>query len=98
MKEPSEPDALAAACFADAVHAIVPIPRTKQRQAVAADRKTEVERARAVFIQRAALFGDDRLKVGLGFAGRERRAFKKRYNLVEDGEIIGDLGVVSGGE
>ena len=63
MKEPAEPDAFAFACFADPVHAVVPVSRSNQRQAVAADRKTGIERARAVFEQRAVLFGDRRLKV-----------------------------------
>ena len=40
MEEPTEPDALALALFADAVHAVVPIARAHERQPMPAHRKT----------------------------------------------------------
>src|SRR5207245_6903784 len=52
VEEPAEPDALAFASRADSVHAVVPIPRADQRQAVFADGKTLVEPARAVLDER----------------------------------------------
>ena len=58
---------------------------------MAADRKTEVESPRTVFVQRAVLFGDRRQKVRFIFGGVENRAIEKRNCLVENGEIVGDL-------
>ena len=39
VQEPAQPDALAAALVADPVHAVVPVARPDQRQAVGADRR-----------------------------------------------------------
>ena len=55
VQEPAEPDALAAACDADAIHAVVPIAGAEQRQAVRADRQTRIERAHAMLEQRRGI-------------------------------------------
>ena len=73
-------------------------PEPNQRQAVAADRKTEIESARAVFVQRAVLFGDRRQKIRFIFAGAESGTVEKWNHLVENAEIAGDLDIMSGGK
>ena len=56
QQEPAEPDALALALLADAVHAVVPVAAEDQRQAVGAGALDgEVERARAVLVERRRL-------------------------------------------
>ena len=62
VKQPAEPDALALAKFADAVHAVVPVAGADQRQSVRADLEAGIEPARAVLEQRADLVGDRRVE------------------------------------
>jgi len=48
VQKPTEPDALAFAPVADAVHAVVPVAGSNQRKAVDAEREAVVKPARAV--------------------------------------------------
>ena len=52
VEEPAEPDALALAARADAVHAVVPVSRAHERQSMAADREAR-DRAPARSARRA---------------------------------------------
>jgi len=54
MEEPTEPDALALAIFADAVHAAVPVASPDQGQPMTAKCKALVEGAGTMFEQGAA--------------------------------------------
>ena len=51
VQKPAEPDAFAPAVFSDAIHAVVPVARADERQAVVAACETLVERPRAMFEQ-----------------------------------------------
>ncbi len=50
VEEPAQPDALAAALATDAIHAVVPIAASDQRQAVAAHGEAPVEGSRAMLV------------------------------------------------
>ena len=54
MQEPSEPDALALALFADPVHAVVPVACTHERKPVPAHGEARIERPRAMLEQSRA--------------------------------------------
>src|SRR5690606_36174354 len=74
-KEPAEPDARAAAGFADAVHAVVPVAAEDERQAVLPcpqDRK--IERAGAMVVERGILGRAARLEEGIVLAFGKRLA------------------------
>src|SRR3989337_1157375 len=83
MQEPAEPDALAPAPLADPVHAVVPVARADQRQAVLAAGETLIEPARAVLEERRALFREHGLEVGVVLARPERPALEERNGLVQ---------------
>ena len=51
VQEPAEPDAFAAAVFADAIHAVVPVAGADQRQAVLRPCTARLRAAAAVFEQ-----------------------------------------------
>ena len=53
VQEPAQPDALAPALVTHPVHAVVPVARPDERQAVGADREAPVERRRTVVEQRS---------------------------------------------
>ena len=85
VQKPAEPDALALATFADAVHAVVPVAGTDQRQAVDAEREALVKPARAVLEQRGDLVGNGGLEEAVVLAHREPRAFQEGNHLIQDG-------------
>ena len=74
VQEPAQPDALALARLADAVHAVVPVAGADQRQAVRAGGEAEVEAARAMLEQRRRLVGLVGLEVEIVLAGPQRAA------------------------
>ena len=74
VQEPAQPDALAAALVTDPVHAVVPVARSDQRQAVRPDREADVDGARAVLEEGCRLPRSIRLEVGVVLVGSERRA------------------------
>ena len=55
VEEEGEPDAFAAAVFADQVHAVVPIAAAHQRQAVFAEFQAVLDGAHAMFVERGRL-------------------------------------------
>ena len=55
MQKPTEPNTLALTARPDPIQSVVPVSGSDQGQAVAADGKTAVEGAGAVFEQRALL-------------------------------------------
>src|SRR6185437_6447059 len=73
VQKPAEPDAFASSLVADPVHAVIPVSGANQRQTVATERKTLVERACAMFEQGGLLVGHGRLKEAIGFAVVEHR-------------------------
>ena len=84
VEEPAEPDALAFALFADAVHAVVPVARADQRQPVPAEREALIERQRAMLEQRGAAFREivGRKKLSASPAANGG-AFEERNGFVE---------------
>src|SRR5208282_1356385 len=95
VEEPSEPDALAFASLADAVHAVVPVARPEQRNTVDTDREASIERQRAMLEDGGALLGNRGLKERFSLAGIERRTVEEGHRFVEDAEVAGDLYIVS---
>ena len=78
VEEPSEPDALALACLADAIHAVVPVAGFEQRNSVDSNRKALVQSKCAMFEDGAALFGDRGLKKRFNLARVELRPVEER--------------------
>ena len=93
MQEPAQPHALAASSLAHPVHAVVPVARAHQRQAVRAHGKAEIEAARAMLEQRCLLVGLVGLEIEIVLAGTQRRPVEERHPLVEDRRIAGDLDI-----
>ena len=60
VQEPAEPHALAAAMFADAIHAVVPVAGADQRQSMLAHVQRAFETEAAVFEQRRGALADRR--------------------------------------
>ena len=98
MQEPREPDALALAFFADAVHAVVPVAGPDQGQAVPAERQAPIERQRAMLEQRRGLFGYLGLEEAVGLASLQRRALEERNDFVEHARIARRLDILRDGE
>ena len=96
VQEPAQPDALALARLADAIHAVVPVAGAHQRQAVRAGGEREVEAAGAVLEQRRRLVGLGRLEIEVVVGGLQGRAVDERHPLVEDGQIARGLDIVRG--
>src|SRR5208282_675767 len=95
VEEPPEPGTLALARLADVVHAIVPVARPEQRDSVDANREALVERARAVFEDRAALLGDRGLKERFLLAGMQLRSVKEGDRFLENAQLVRHLYVMS---
>ena len=57
VEEESQPDAFAAAFFADHVHAVIPVAAADQRQTVGAEFQAMLDRADAMLVKRGRLFG-----------------------------------------
>src|SRR5688572_31864873 len=96
VEEPAQPDALALAMLADAVHAIVPVACANQGQPMAANRKALVESPRTMFEQGGGLVGDRRLEEAVMLAGLQLLTFNERHHLAENGGISGRLDIVRG--
>ena len=94
MEKPAEPDAFAFPRGTDPVHPIVPVSRADQRKAVAANRQTAVERARAMLEQGTALRRHTGLEIRLVLANRESRPVEEGNDLVEKTDIAGDFKVM----
>src|SRR3984957_20110597 len=77
VEEPSEPDALALACLADAIHAVVPVAGFEQRNSVDSNREALIECKRAMFEDRAAPLGDGGLKKRFNLAGMQFRSVEE---------------------
>ena len=72
VQEPAQPHALAAAMFAHAIHAVVPVARADERQAVHAEIGA-VQPAAAMLEQRGRLIADLRLEETVVPLARQRR-------------------------
>ncbi len=100
MEEPAEPHALAASAGTDEVHAVVPVARAHERQAMDADRQISLDAQHAVVEQRSDASGLPRLVEGIVLVRRQRRPFDERHRLIEDRRIAGggDIGRGNVGE
>ena len=83
MQEPAQPDTLAPAQFADAVHPVVPVAGAHQRQAMRADSEAGVESARAVLEEAGDGIADRGLEIGIVFGRAKLCAFDERRLLVQ---------------
>lgn len=85
MKEPARPDTFAAAKFSYPVHPVVPVACPHQGKAMNPDGKTVVQRAGAVLEQGTTLRRKRRHCKAVMLTERQRRCFKKRNVLVQNG-------------
>ena len=90
VQEPAEPDALSAAVVPDAIHAVVPIAGSHQREPMQADGEASVEGGRAVLEQRDRAWCRFGLEVVVGLVGPQDGPFEVRHHLVEHRRIAGD--------
>ncbi len=97
MEQPTEPYALAATEFADAVHAVVPVAGADQRQPVKPDIEAGIEATGAVLEQRAGRIGRDRGEEAVVFVGLQTLAFQERNHLVQHRRIGGCAHIVRDG-
>src|SRR5258708_23025660 len=95
VEEPSEPDALALACLANAIHAVVPVAGFEQGNSMHADRKALVQPKRAMFEDCAALLRDRGLKKRFNLGSVQRRADEEPARLVEHACLAGLLNIMS---
>ena len=94
MQEPAEPNAFAPAFKADAVHAVVPVACSHERQSVTSHREAPVERPRAMLKESRFFRRRIRLEIGILFSGGDRLAFKKRNGLIQNAGIAGDFQIM----
>ncbi len=97
VQEPAEPHAFAPAAFADAAHAVVPVARAHQRQAVDAGGEAVVQRPRAMLEQGPALVGDGRREEPIVLRRRQHRCGQEPGVLVQHRRVPRRLDVVRGG-
>ena len=89
VDEEAEPHAFAAALGADAVHAVVPVAATHQRQAVRTAGQAVINGSSAMLEQRAGVPRQRRLLVRLRLARRERWRREERHLFVQDASVAG---------
>ena len=92
-EEESEPHALAAAPDAHQVHAVVPVARPHERQAVRADAQAVLDRPHAVLVCRGGVRRAPRQVVIGVVALVHRAALEERDRLVEHARIAGRVHV-----
>src|SRR5262249_31409391 len=80
-QEPADPDALALATGADAVHAVVPVAGAHQRQAVRTEAQAVLQSANAVLVQAPVLAGPLRQTVIVLALRRQLRPGQERHAL-----------------
>ena len=83
VEKPADPDALAFALVPDAVHAVVPIARSHQRQTVHARLQATIKRAHAMLVEAARLGRDCGLRVSFILVCFQRRRFDERDHFIE---------------
>ena len=83
VQKPTDPDALAFAAVPDAVHAVVPVARSHQRQTVRARLQTTIKRAHAMLVEAARLGRDCGLRVSFILVCFQRRRFEERDHFIE---------------
>ncbi len=94
IQEPAQPHALALPFVADPVHAIVPVSAAEQREPVASDLETAVERSSAVLEERRGVARDSGLEVQLVLAVAQSGPFDEAHALVENSRITRDIQVL----
>ena len=86
-QEPAQPHAFAAALMTDAIHAVVPIARSDERQPVGANGQSALDGADAVLVKGAALPRHLGLAIILELAGCQGRCFEERQPLIEQRDV-----------
>ena len=94
--QPGQPDAFAMAVFANPVHAVVPIARSHQRQAVAAQRQAVVEGQRAMLVKAGEMIRHMRLEQAVMLAIAQPWAFEIGQALVPELAVARRLDIVHG--
>ena len=87
VEKEAEPDTLALPLSAHSIHAIVPVARADQRQAVRADDERSVDRAQAMLVDVATLPRRRRLQIGFVLARLEQTGAEKFGLLVEHAPV-----------
>src|ERR1039458_7798160 len=82
VQEPAEPDTFSLSLLADAIHAVIPIARAHQWQAMAANRETSIHGTRAMFKQGRAWFRNAWLEIGFVLAFGQYISFKERHDFI----------------
>src|SRR5580704_11548667 len=83
--------------LADAIHAVIPIARAHQWQAVTANRKTSVQRTGAMLKQGPSLLRNTRLEIGFILAVGQRVPVQKRHEFVKHSHFAGCFDEVGDG-
>src|SRR2546428_12572274 len=83
VKEEAEPRAFAASCWADAVHAVVPVAAADEGETVGSGGEALVDRPNTVFEECPVLEGHARLTVRLLHVRRKNRCLQERRALVQ---------------
>jgi hypothetical protein len=95
VEEETQPDALPFALDADQVHAVVPVARTHERQAVCTEVQCAFDRQRAMPVQARRLRRTaGRVVVGL-LLGGQRAAFEEMHLLVQHRGVAGQVHVAA---
>ena len=92
-QEEREPDALALAAGADEVHAVVPVARSHERQAMDAPAERVPDGAHAVLVEARGLLRDLRRLVDRSLAFADGAAFEKRATRIEHARVARHLDV-----
>src|SRR3990172_9570258 len=95
IKKPADPYTLAFTLVSNAIHPVVPITSSHQRQPVSAHGETSIQSSRTMFKQCGGLRRSNGLSVGFGLFGFERGCFQKSNSLIEHRTIACYLDVAS---
>ena len=96
-EKPGEPYAFAMPPVAHAIHAVIPVPCTNQREAMRPEAVGVGKRALAMNEQGLRVVTHLETRIAIGFFGRERGRPQKRNQLAQDGFVSGRLNIMSNG-
>src|SRR6516164_6883409 len=98
VQEPPEPDALSPPAAAHAVHSVVPVAASEERQPMRPGGPPTLDRGEAMPVERGRLRGGSEALIALRVARSERIALQKIDLLVEQRLVTGRGDVVRGRE